>query len=32
MECKREFCDNRAMWPPYDVCELCSKAFMRGDW
>jgi len=31
MNCVNEFCDNKAMWPPFDQCELCAKAFMRGD-
>jgi len=32
MICLREYCDNQAMWPPYDLCELCAKAFDRGEW
>ena len=31
MKCVNEFCDNKALWPPYEVCKLCAKEFMRGD-
>jgi len=31
MICRHEYCDNKALWPPYVVCELCAKAFDRGD-
>ena len=32
MICVRPYCDNKAMWPPYDVCELCAEAFELGEW